>query len=99
MTKFNIDTISFISKALQQECHLWSARIVAWDHVTLYDHGRTGHVAIDDEKLDEALMYEILGFCRYQGISHNVTSGTLPAVPQTGYLGMDIVEAHGAGED
>jgi hypothetical protein len=87
----NIDAVSFISKTLQKECHSRTDTLVAWDHVTLYDHGRNGHVVIDDENLDNALMYQIVGFCRYQGISHNVTSGTLNAVPQTGYLGMDVV--------
>lgn len=87
MTKLNMHAISFISKALQQECHSYADTLVAWDHITLYDHGRNGHVVIDDENLDEALMYQIVGFCRYQGIPHSITSGTLPAVPRTGYFG------------
>lgn len=98
MTKLNMHALSFISKTLQQECHSYADTLVVWDYVTLYDYGRNGHVAIDDENLDEALMYQIVGFCRYQNISHSITSGTLSAVPQTGYFGMDIVEEHGTGE-
>lgn len=90
MTKLNIHAISFISKTLQQEYHTRTSTLLAWDHVTLYDHEPNGHVVIDDENLDDALMYQIVGFCRYHNISHSITSGTLSAVPQTGYLGMDV---------
>lgn len=81
MNKFNIHAVSFISMTLREEYYAEASALLAWDNVMLYDDGGTGHVVVDDENLSDALMYQIIGFCRYHGISHEITSGTLPAVP------------------
>ena len=81
MNKFNIHAVSFISMTLREEYYAEASALLAWDNVMLYDDGGTGHVVVDEGGLSDAHMYQIIGFCRYHGISHEVTSCTLPAVP------------------
>ena len=97
MKPFNIHAISFISMTLNEQYISSSLDVVAWQHVTLYcTDDESGHIVINDEDLEESKMYQILGFCRYHNIPHNITSGYLSAMPQAKYVGLDIQEFRAA---
>ncbi len=90
---FNVDAVSFISMTLIEEAHSRGDGLMAWNHVTLYrTDSKKGHIVIEDWELETAKMYQILGWCRYHGVSHSITSGYLPAMPGTTYEGLDVVE-------
>lgn len=94
MEQLNIHAISFISMTLNEEyIDRSSDKYVGWEHVALYaTDDKKGHVVINDEDLEPSKMYQILGFCRYHNIPHNITSGYLSAMPQAKYVGLDIRE-------
>ena len=94
MKPWIISAISFISMTLGEEFYAEADSFVAWDRVTLYrtNQEERGHVVIEDEHLEASKMYQILGYCRYHNISHNITSGYLSAMPQAKYVGLDTIK-------
>ena len=51
---------------------------IRWGSVTLTKVGAQGHhITVDDAKLDPITVYILLGFCRYQGVAHSITSGEI----------------------
>ena len=92
MKPFNISAISFISMTLGEEFYAEADSYVAWDQITLHrTDDERGHVVIEDEDLESSKMYQILGYCRYHEIPHNITSGYLSAMPQAKCVGLDAI--------